>query len=240
MILLHRRPARAQGEPRRPAQGTVLEARKEIGRGIVATVLVQNGTLRRRRRLRHRRHLGPRALDERRPRPARRTSPGPSTPVEVTGFSDVPEAGDMFQVVEDEQKARTIVEFRQQEQRKRELAAARLGKLSLEQLFSQIQQGEVKELARGAQGRRAGLGRGAARHARASSSTDEGQGQRAPRRGRRDLDQRRPARLRLQGDHRRLQRPARTQRRRAGREGAGRDPAPHRHLRARSTSCARR
>src|SRR6185503_6157840 len=70
----------------------------------------------------------------------------PSTPVEVTGFQEIPGAGDPFQVVQDEQKARSIAEFRQQEQRRRELAPMS-SKVSLEQLFSKIVQGEVKELA---------------------------------------------------------------------------------------------
>ena len=70
---------------------------------------------------------------------------GPATAVEVTGFQDVPEAGDTFYGVDDEQKARTIVEFRQLEQRKRDLLPT-AGELSLEQLFDQIQKGEVKEL----------------------------------------------------------------------------------------------
>jgi translation initiation factor IF-2 len=122
----------------------VLEARKETGRGIIATVLVQNGTL----------EIGDifvagatwgrvRAMNDDRGHRAKQS--GPATAVEVTGFQDVPEAGDTFQAVGDEQKARSIVEFRQQEQRKRELLPS-AGKLSLEQLFSQIQQGEVKEL----------------------------------------------------------------------------------------------
>jgi translation initiation factor IF-2 len=69
----------------------------------------------------------------------------PATPVEVTGFQEIPSAGDAFQVVGDEQKARGIAEFRQQEQRRRELAPT-TAKISLEQLFDKIEQGEVKEL----------------------------------------------------------------------------------------------
>jgi translation initiation factor IF-2 len=133
-----------KANPDRPAQGAVLEARKETGRGIVATVLVQNGTVRvgdvfvtgatwgRVRSMAD--DLGRRAQES-----------GPATAVEVTGFQDVPEAGDTFQVVGDEQKARSIVEFRQQEQRRRDLVPS-LGKVSLEGLFSRIEQGEVKDL----------------------------------------------------------------------------------------------
>ncbi len=127
-----------------PGQGAVLEARKEIGRGTVATVLVQNGTLR----------VGDSFVcgatygrvrsmvnDVR----ERLQEAGPATPVEVAGFSDVPEAGDLLQVVADESKAREIAEHRQEQVRKRELQPT-TGKLSLDQLFDRIQEGEVKEL----------------------------------------------------------------------------------------------
>jgi translation initiation factor IF-2 len=127
-----------------PAQGVVIEARKEAGRGILATVLVQNGSLRggdvfvtgatwgRVRSM----------LDDR----GRRVDvAGPATPIEVSGFNDLPEAGDLFQVVEDESKARGVADFRQQELRQHQLGQAP-GKVSLEMLFEQIQQGNVKEL----------------------------------------------------------------------------------------------
>jgi translation initiation factor IF-2 len=144
MVLLSADLLELKAAPERPAQGVVLEARKETGRGVVSTVLVQNGTLR----------IGDifvtgatwgrvRSMNDDRGR--RAPESGPATAVEVTGFQDVPEAGDSFQVVDDEQKARGIVEFRQLEQRKRDLAPA-AGRLSLEQLFSQIEKGEVKEL----------------------------------------------------------------------------------------------
>jgi translation initiation factor IF-2 len=127
------------------AQGAVLEARKEVGRGIVATVLVQNGTLK----------VGDlfvsgatwgrvRSMSDDTGKRAQQA--GPSTPVEVTGFNDLPDAGDLLQVVEDELKARGIAEYRQLEQRRKELAPAH-GRLSLEQLFNRIQEGEAKELA---------------------------------------------------------------------------------------------
>jgi translation initiation factor IF-2 len=69
---------------------------------------------------------------------------GPATPVEVTGFEDLPQAGDAFQVVEDEQKARSVASFRQQRDRDKVMAGS--GKFSLEQLFSKIQEGALKEL----------------------------------------------------------------------------------------------
>ena len=80
------------------------------------------------------------------PKIKRASEAGPSTPVEVTGFQDVPEAGDLLQVVEDEGKARSIAEHRAQEQRRRTLGAAAPTRLSLDQLFSSIEAGEVKEL----------------------------------------------------------------------------------------------
>jgi translation initiation factor IF-2 len=144
MILLTADLLDLKSNPELPAQGTILEARKEVGRGVVATVLVQDGSLK----------VGDifvsgatwgrvRAMADDLGR--RVDAVGPATPVEVTGFSEVPSAGDPFQVVEEESQAREIVEFRRQEARKRDLAPTQ-GALSLEQLFSQIKQGEVKEL----------------------------------------------------------------------------------------------
>ena len=145
MILLTADILELKGNPDIAAQGAILEARKEVGRGIVATVLVQNGTLKvgdvfvsgaawgRVRSMSD--DLGQRAQ-----------SAGPSTPVEVTGFNDLPDAGDILQVIEDESKARGIAEFRAQEQRRRGLASAPGRMMSLDQLFNRIQEGEVKEL----------------------------------------------------------------------------------------------
>ncbi|MFL6260961.1 MAG: translation initiation factor IF-2 [Thermoanaerobaculia bacterium] len=144
MILLTADILDLKANPEIAAQGAVLEARKEVGRGTVATVLVQNGTLKvgdvfvsgsawgRVRSMSD--DLGHRAQQA-----------GPSTPVEVTGFNDLPDAGDMLQVVEDESKARSIAEFRAQEQRRRGLAPSQ-ARMSLDQLFTHIQEGEVKEL----------------------------------------------------------------------------------------------
>jgi translation initiation factor IF-2 len=144
MILLTADILDLKANPDTAAQGAVLEARKEVGRGTVATVLVQNGTLKvgdvfvsgsawgRVRSMSD--DLGHRAQKA-----------GPSTPVEVTGFNDLPDAGDMLQVVEDESKARSIAEFRAQEQRRRGLAPSQ-ARMSLDQLFTHIQEGEVKDL----------------------------------------------------------------------------------------------
>ncbi len=133
-----------KANPELAAQGVVLEARKEVGRGIVVTVLVQDGTLRAGDlfvagatwgRVRW-------MADD---RGERLSQAGPATPAEVTGLSELPEAGDAFQVVTDEVKARGIAEFRREERRRKELAKAP-AKVSLEQLFDRIQEGEVKEL----------------------------------------------------------------------------------------------
>ena len=145
MILLTADIQDLKANPDRAGQGIVLEARKETGRGIIATVLVQNGTLK----------VGDvfvsgstwgrvRSMSD--DRGKRANESGPATAAEVTGFTDVPEAGDTFQVVPDEQKARSIVEFRQQETRKKDLVPTG-ARLSLQQLFSQIEKGEVKDLA---------------------------------------------------------------------------------------------
>lgn len=144
MILLTADLLELKATPKLPATGVVLEARKEVGRGIMATVLVQDGTL----------HTGDlfvsgatwgrvRSMSDDLGR--KLTEAGPSTPVEISGLNGLPDAGDLFQIVESEVQARSIAEFRQQEQRNRELAPVQ-GKVSLEQLFEQIQQGSVKEL----------------------------------------------------------------------------------------------
>jgi translation initiation factor IF-2 len=144
MIVLTSDLLELKANPDLPARGVVIEARKEVGRGVVATVLVQNGTLR----------VGDvfvsgatwgrvRAMSD--DLGGRVAGAGPSTPVEVSGFNDVPDAGDLFQAVEDESKARGIADYRAQEQRRRDLVPT-TGKLSLEQLFNRIEVGEVKEL----------------------------------------------------------------------------------------------
>ena len=144
MILLTSDLLELKATPGLPATGVVLEARKEIGRGIMATVLVQDGTL----------HIGDLFVSGATWGRVRSMSDdlgqkinqaGPATPVEISGLSDLPDAGDLFQIVESESKARSIAEFRQKERRARDLAPVQ-GNVSLEQLFAQIQQGEIKEL----------------------------------------------------------------------------------------------
>jgi translation initiation factor IF-2 len=125
------------------ARGVVLEARREAGRGNVATVLVQAGTLR----------VGDiffagsvfgRVRSMQDDHGEKVSEAPPATPVEVTGFEELPQAGDPFQVVEDEAKARSVVSFRQQKDREKALASS--SRLSLEQLFSKIQEGKIKDL----------------------------------------------------------------------------------------------
>jgi translation initiation factor IF-2 len=131
-------------DPDVPGSGTVLESRVDKGRGPVATVLVQNGTLR----------VGDtfivgavygkvRAMFDDRGQAIKLA--GPSTPVEVLGLQGVPEAGDQFQVA-DEAKARHIVEYRQGKQREAALAKNASGRLTLDMLHEQLRSGETKEL----------------------------------------------------------------------------------------------
>lgn len=146
MILLVADLAELKADPDAPASGTVLESRVDKGRGPVATVLVQNGTLR----------VGDffivgsvygkvRAMFDDRAQAIKKAIP--STPVEVLGLQGVPEAGDQFQVA-DEARARHIAEYRQSKQREASLAkTASSGRLTLDQLHEQLKAGEVKELA---------------------------------------------------------------------------------------------
>jgi len=129
--------------PDRNAEGVVVEAKVETGRGSVATALVQRGTL----------NVGDivvagaqwgkvRALLD--DAGERTDSAGPSTPVEVLGLGGTPEAGDEFSVVENEARAREITEFRQRRDRDAKVQAGARG--TLDEMFSQIQAGEVKEI----------------------------------------------------------------------------------------------
>ncbi len=132
-----------RSNPEIPARGVVLEARKEVGRGIVATVLVQDGTLK----------IGDpffsgstygrvRAMTDQ--RGERIKEAPPATPVQVTGFEDVPNAGDSLQMVDDETQARMIGQMRQE--KARESMQQKGSRMSLDQLFQRMQQGTVKEL----------------------------------------------------------------------------------------------
>ncbi len=143
MILLQAEMMELKANPRRMAKGVIIEARLDKGRGPVATVLVQNGTLRVGDVFLSGTNVGRvRALIDDTGR--RISEAGPSTPVEVIGFSDVPTAGDVFTIVDDEKKARQIAIARLQKQRLAEMARAR--KLTLDDLYSKIKEGEIKEL----------------------------------------------------------------------------------------------
>ncbi|MCR5539628.1 MAG: translation initiation factor IF-2 [Ruminococcus sp.] len=132
-----------KANPHRLAKGAVIEARLDKGKGPVATVLVQNGTL----------HAGDviiagtsvgrvRTMTDYRGRPI--TEAGPSTPVEITGLGEVPTAGETFNAVEDEKLARELVEQRKHEAKEDEFK--KFQKVTLDNLFSQISEGEMKEL----------------------------------------------------------------------------------------------
>jgi translation initiation factor IF-2 len=143
MILLVSDLQQLKANPKRLAAGTVLEAKLDRGRGPVATLLVQNGTL----RVGDSFIIGPiygkvRAMFDYRGRPV--IEAWPSTPVEVLGLEDVPQAGDRLQVIEDTLKARQIALHRQAKQR--EAALAKSARLTLEQLHEQMAAGDVKEL----------------------------------------------------------------------------------------------
>ncbi len=125
-----------------PARGTILEARKEKGRGVVATVLVQQGTLRPGDCFFAGATWGRvRNMVDANGKPVKEA--GPSDPVEVMGFEDLPEAGDIFQVVENEAKAREVATLRQERAREEQMAAKRV---SLEGLLDHIASKDVKEL----------------------------------------------------------------------------------------------
>ncbi len=132
-----------QANPDRRAKGTVIEARLDKGQGPVATILVQKGTLNQSDvviagttvgRVRTMRDADGNLLEH----------AGPSTPVEITGLTDVPAAGDLFDAVEDERLARELADRRQAEKREEHLGS--YTKVTLDNLFSQIAAGEMKQL----------------------------------------------------------------------------------------------
>ncbi|HUG43896.1 MAG TPA: translation initiation factor IF-2 [Acidobacteriota bacterium] len=144
MILLVSDLLELRANPLRGASGVILEAKLEKGRGSVATILVQNGTLRIGDNFIAGSSFGKvRAMFDDRGNQIREA--GPSSGVELLGLQGMPQAGDVFQVVEDAGSAREIVEFRQERHREQELSKS--SKVSLEELYAQLQAGEVKELA---------------------------------------------------------------------------------------------
>jgi translation initiation factor IF-2 len=143
MILLVADIQNLKADPALPAMGTVLEAKIDKGRGNVATVLVQNGTL----------HIGDnfiagavygkvRAMFDEHAQLVKEA--GPSTPVEVLGLQGLPMAGDSFQSIADDNKARQMALYRQE--KLRDIALAKTSRLTLDQLHKQLTEGEIKEV----------------------------------------------------------------------------------------------
>ncbi len=142
-ILLVAEVAELKANPFRPATGVVVESRLDKTRGPVATLLVQRGTL----------HVGDnlvigeiagrvRAMFDDKGRPVSEATP--STPVMILGLSDVPKAGDLFEVVEDERTAKAIAAERAQQ--RQQAAAVRPARVTLEEVFARMQEGKAKEL----------------------------------------------------------------------------------------------
>ncbi|MBQ9969561.1 MAG: translation initiation factor IF-2 [Oscillospiraceae bacterium] len=132
-----------KANPDRLAKGTVIEAKLDKGRGPVATILVETGTLKTGDAVIAGTAMG-RVRVMLSDKGERLETAGPSTPVEITGLAEVPAAGDIFNAVEDERLARELVEQRKQEAKQKEFDSYK--KVTLDNLFSQIEEGEVKEL----------------------------------------------------------------------------------------------
>ena len=144
MVVLTAEMRELKANPNRSAHGAVIEARLDKGRGPVATLLVQNGTLNQGDIIIAGTAVGRvRAMTDYRGKKLK--TAGPSVPVEITGMAEVPNAGDDFYAVADERMARELAEQRKQE-KKDALNAPLAKKVSLDDLFSQIQEGEVKDL----------------------------------------------------------------------------------------------
>ena len=143
MVALTAEVSELKANPNRAASGAVVEARLDKGRGPVATLLVQNGTLKQGDIIIAGTAVG-RVRQMVNDKGAKLTSAGPSVPVEITGLGEVPEAGAHFNAVADERLARELVEQRKEEEKRK--ANAPISKVSLEDLFSQIQAGEMKTL----------------------------------------------------------------------------------------------
>ncbi len=143
LVLLQAEMLDLKAAPKRPARGRIIESRLDRGKGPVATVIIQEGTL----------HEGDpfvagmtfgrvRAMLNEHGK--RLKEAPPATPVEVLGFEEVPQAGDDFIVMPDETAARRVAEYRQR--KAREAEAAREARMSLEKVFEKLREGEIKEL----------------------------------------------------------------------------------------------
>ena len=138
LILLQADVLELKADPDRPARGIIIEAKLDKGRGPVATVLIQEGTLREGDAFSAKTEYGRvRAMIN--DQGQRVKEAGPSMPVEVIGFSSVPQAGSEFIGVEDEKKAKNISEYWVRKEREKELAAS--SKITLEQLYQRIKEG---------------------------------------------------------------------------------------------------
>ncbi len=143
MVLLTADMQELKANPNRLAKGTVIEAKLDRGRGPVTTVLVQNGTLKAGDVVIAGTAVGRvRAMTDEKGR--KMDFAGPSVPVEIVGLAEVPGAGDLFYAVEDERMARTLAEKRKFEEKEKQAAAVQ--KVTLENLFSSIEQGSMKDL----------------------------------------------------------------------------------------------
>ncbi len=142
-ILLQAEVLELKANPDKTARGVIIESRLDKGRGPIATVLVQEGTLKPGDVFIAGSHYG-RMRAMLNDRGSKIEEAGPSTPVEVIGFADIPEAGEPFIVVPEERLAKQISLYRQEKMREKELS--KLSKVSLEDLYEQIKKGEVKEL----------------------------------------------------------------------------------------------
>jgi translation initiation factor IF-2 len=142
-ILLQAEVLELKANPDKPSRGIIIEAKLDKGRGPVATVLVQEGTLRAGDVFVAGSHYG-RVRAMLNDKGQKMDGARPSMPVEVIGFTDVPEAGDPFIVVSEERMAKQISLYRQEKIREKELS--KLSKVSLEELYDKIKKGEIKEL----------------------------------------------------------------------------------------------
>ncbi|MBP1696618.1 MAG: translation initiation factor, partial [Deltaproteobacteria bacterium] len=142
-ILLQAEVLELRANPDKPSRGVIIESKLDKGRGPVATVLVQEGTLKAGDAFIAGSHYGRvRAMLNDKGKKIEKAPP--STPVEVVGFTDIPEAGEAFIVVSEERLAKQISLYRQEKIRQKELS--KLSKVSLEELYDKIKKGEVKEL----------------------------------------------------------------------------------------------
>ena len=143
MVLLTADMQELRANPNRQAKGTVIEAKLDRGRGPVATVLVQNGTLHTGETVIAGKAVGRvRVMTDERGRKLEQA--GPSVPVEIIGLGEVPDAGDVFYAVDNERMARELVEQRKDQEKEERNKA--MQKVTLENLFDTIQQGNMKEL----------------------------------------------------------------------------------------------